>query len=147
MNGKMQNASSTQFIDVSPVPDIVHYVGLLNRVADLSSEIVDYQKVVEIEETKRIEIRERSEKQMAFLSRQLDMYEQDLLADIDRLKVFVEGTMDAVQKLIEKEKYELADTFHERVADKLEGRVSRIAAKFNENIAGKNFFLFEEKDT
>ena len=131
-----------QFLDISPVSDIVHYVGLVNRLADLSSEVIDYQKVIEIEETKRIEIRERADQQMTILSRQLDMYEQDLVADIHRLKTFVEGTMDAVQKLIEKEKYELADTFHQRVTDRLEGRVSKIADNFNNNVAGRNFFYF-----
>ena len=133
-----------QFLDISPVPDIVHYVGLIHRIADLSSEVIEYQKVIEIEETKRIEITERADQRMTALSRQLDMYEQDLLANIHRLKIFVEGTMDAVQKLIEKEKYELADTFHKRVTDRLEGRVSYITDNFNNNISERKFFTFEE---
>jgi hypothetical protein len=147
MSESMQSFSDEQFIDISPIPEIVHYVGLINRIADLSSEVVDYQKIVQIEETKRIEIQKKSEQQMTLISRQLDLYEKDLIADIDRLKLFVEGTMDAVHKLIEKERYELADVFHQRVTERLEGRVSNVTDQFNERIGGRNFFLIEEKDS
>lgn len=151
MDEQIQCIPSNEFLDVSPVSDIVHYVGLLHRAIDLSSEIVEYQKVVKeyeiiekYEETKRLEIKATADKEMAELSRQLDMLEKDLLADIDRLKVFVEGTMDAVQELIRKGQYEFADKFHERVADRLEGRVSLVMNKFNQANSGSTIFKIEE---
>ena len=133
MDEQIQRIPSNNFLDVSSVSDIAKYVGLLHRAIDLSSEIVEYQKVVKeyeiiekYEETKRLEIKATADREMVGLSRQLDMLEEDLLADIDRLKVFVEGTMNAVQELIREGQYEFADKFHARVADRLEGRVSLV---------------------
>ncbi|MBD1895524.1 hypothetical protein [Coleofasciculus sp. FACHB-129] len=153
MDEQLQRIPNNQFLDISPVSDIVHYAGLLHRVIDLSSEVIEYKKVVEEyhivveqEETKRLEIRTIATKEMTELSRQLDMLEKDLLADIDRLKVFVEGTMDAVQELIRKGQYEFADKFHERVSDRLEGRVSLVMNKFNQANSGSAVFKIEENE-
>lgn len=153
MDEQIQRLPNNQFLDISPVSDIVLYVGLLHRVVNLTSEVIEYKKavgeyqvVVEQEETKRLEIRTISAKEMTELSRQLDMFEKDLLADIDRLKVFVEGTMDAVQELIRKGQFEFADKFHERVADRLEGRVSLIVNKFNKANSGNEVFKIEENE-
>ena len=151
MDEQIQQIPINEFLNVSPVSDIVHYVGLLHRVVNLSSEVIEYKRVVEEyqvvveqEETKRLEIKTTATKEMTELSRQLDMLEQDLLADIDRLKVFVEGTMDAVQELIKREKYEFADKFHERVANRLEGRVSLLMNKFNQANSENPVFKIEE---
>lgn len=146
MDEQLQRIPNNQFLDISPVSDIVHYAGLLHRVIDLSSEAIEYKKVVEQEETKRLEIKTIATKEMTELSRQLDMLEKDLLADIDRLKVFVEGTMDAVQELIRKGQYEFADKFHERVSDRLEGRVSLVMNKFNQANSGSAVFKIEENE-
>ena len=150
MDEQIQRTSNNQLFDISPVPDIVHYAGLLHHAMNLSSEIIECKRaveecrvVVEQEETKRLEIRMIADKEMIELSRQLDMFEKDLLADIDRLKVFVEGTMDAVQELIRKGQYEFADKFHERVADRLEGRVSLVIDKFNQVNSGNSIFKVE----
>ncbi len=150
MDEQIQHIPSTQLLNVSPVSDINQYVGLLSQAINLSSEIIEYNRVVkeyEIiavqEETKRLEIITTSTKEMAEVSRQLDMLEKDLLADIDRLKVFVEGTMDAVQELIGKGQYEFADKFHERVADRLEGRVSLVMNKLNQVNSGNPSFKIE----
>jgi hypothetical protein len=151
MDEQIQRISNNQFLDISPVSDIVVYVGLLHRVVNLTSEVIEYKRVVEEckvvveqEETKRLEIRTVAAKEMTELSHQLDMLEKDLLADIDRLKVFVEGTMDAVQELIRKEQYEFADKFHERVAKRLEGRVSLIVNKLNQANSGGAAFKIKE---
>lgn len=150
MDEKIQHIPSAQLSNVSPVSDINQYVGLLSLAINLSSDIIEYNKVVkecEIitvqEETKRLEIITKSTEEMAELSRQLDMLEKDLLADIDRLKVFVEESMDAVQELIARGKYELADKFHERVADKLEGRVSLVRNKLNQANSENSTFKIE----
>jgi hypothetical protein len=151
MDEQIQHIPNNQFLDISPVPDIVQYAGLLHHAMNLSSEIIEYKRaveecrvVVEQEETKRLEIKTIADKEMTELSRQLDMFEKDLLADIDRLKVFVEGTMDAVQELIKKGQFEFADKFHERVADRLEGRVSLIVNRFNQTNSGNAVFKMEE---
>ncbi|NJR48179.1 MAG: hypothetical protein HC780_00175 [Leptolyngbyaceae cyanobacterium CSU_1_3] len=151
MDEQIQRISNNQFLDISPVPDIVHYAGLLHHAMNLSSEIIEYKRaveecrvVVEQEETKRLEIRTIADKEMTELSHQLDMFEKDLLADIDRLKVFVEGTMDAVQELIRKGQYEFADKFHDRVAKRLEGRVSLIVNKLNQVNSGGTAFKIKE---
>jgi hypothetical protein len=150
MDEKIQHIPSAQLSNVSPVSDINQYVGLLSIAINLSSDIIEYNRVVkecEIitvqEETKRLEIITKSTEEMAELSRQLDMLEKDLLADIDRLKVFVEESMDAVQELIARGKYELADKFHERVSDKLEGRVSLVRNKLNQANSENSTFKIE----
>jgi hypothetical protein len=150
MDEQIQHIPSRQFLNVSPVSDINRYVGLLGQVIDLSSEIIVYKRVVkeyEIiatqEETKRLKIITKSTEEMAEISRQLDILEKDLMADIDRLKIFVEGTMDAVQELIGKGQYEFADKFHERVSDRLEGRVSLVMNKFNQANPKNSYFKIE----
>jgi len=153
MDEQIQRISNNEFLDVSSVSDIVHYAGLLHRVMDLSSDIIEYNKVVKEyekivvqEERKRLETIITANKEMTELLSQLDRLEKELLADISRLKVFVEGTMDFVQQLIREGRYELADKFHERVANSLEGRASLVMNKFNQANSGGVVFTIDENE-
>lgn len=96
MDEHIQHIPRNEFSDISPVSDIVQYVGLCHQVLDLSSQIVEYKKVVEEEETKRLDIRRIANKEMTKLSGELDLLEKDLLADLDRLKVFIDDVNSSI---------------------------------------------------
>lgn len=138
MNNQPNYLSQKQFQDISSLPDVVQYVGLV-------SQLIEYSTVREQEETKRQAIKSHAEREITLIQGKLSLMEKELLADQENLKKFVEGTMDSIPQLIQHGQFELIDILHERVANNLQGRVSKVAETFNEYNAGGNVFFLEDQ--
>jgi hypothetical protein len=139
MNNQPNHLSQNQFQDISSLPDVVQYVGLV-------SQLIEYSTVREQEETKRQAIKSHAEREITLIQGKLALMEKELLADKENLKKFVEDTMDAIPQLIQHGQFELIDKLHERVANNLQGRVSKVAETFNEYNAGGNVFFLEDQE-
>lgn len=99
---------------------------MLQKIVDMA-----LQKITDMAEqqkggTERFATRETACLELHVISRRLAIYEQDLLADLERKNIFIEATMNATQELIKKGHYELAEKFHDRAAGMFEGIVGRI---------------------
>lgn len=124
--------------------DVLQALGHIGEVVKLGNAIVDYQKTVEHEITERAKIIAESQERLTVISRQLDLFETDLLADIERTKKFVDDSMDAIHKLIDKGDHQVATVLHECVMRYLQGKASMVVSKFNQNDASSGFKILEE---
>lgn len=139
MNNELNPINHNQFHTISPLSNVVEYVSVFNQ-------FIEYKKVVEQEETKRLDIKSQTAKDLTIISGKLDLMEKKLIADKEDLRKFVNGTMEAIPKLIELGQFDLIDKLHERVANNLQGRVSRVAETFNQSNPGKDIYLLEDNE-
>lgn len=146
MDNQSSSITNTQFQGISNLPDVVQYISFLNKLLECRNEFTKYQIVKEQEDRKRLDITSQTAKELTLISGKLALMEKELLADKEDLRRFINGTMDAIPKLIELGQFELIDKLHERVANNLQGRVSRVANTFNSYNSDGNIRFLESDD-
>jgi hypothetical protein len=146
VDNQSSSITNTQFQGISNLPDVVQYISFLNKLLECRNEFTKYQIVKEQEDRKRLDITSQTAKELTLISGKLALMEKELLADKEDLRRFINGTMDAIPKLIELGQFELIDKLHERVANNLQGRVSRVANTFNSYNSDGNIRFLESDD-
>lgn len=124
--------------------DVLKALGHISKVVELVNAGFELKKTIEYEETARTQIISDSQERLAIISREFDLFELDLLADIDRTKKFVDDSMSAIHKLIDKGDHQAASMLHECVMRYLQGKASMVVSKFNQNNASSGFRIIEE---
>lgn len=146
MDNQSSNITNTQFQGISNLPDVVQYISFLSKLLECGNEFTKYQIVKEQEESKRLYIRSQTAKELTSINGKLALMEKELLDDKEDLRRFINGTMDVIPKLIELGQFDLIDKLHERVANNLQGRVSRVANTFNSYNSDGNIRFLESDD-
>jgi hypothetical protein len=114
-------------------PYISEYIELAFQAVPLVRRALELPHQLSQEKTIRLEIQKEAEKQRLIIERRMDQLDAELEADFESSKHFVIVTMRVFEKLIEDGRIEEAMILHERVINKLSGRVSIAADKFNQN--------------
>jgi len=114
-----------QIEGISSIAEINTYLDLLSRWIALGNSKANLDRegvlsdINNNKEANRVEM-------INSISQQLELLEQGLIADADRLENFIDNTMSSIHKLMEREQYDLADILHERVTRRLEGHTHSI---------------------
>lgn len=128
--------SSQSISGVSQINEVSLYL-------DLFSQLLNHSKAMERNEIDRLAIQKTSEENILRISKEMDLLEKKLLSDESNLREFVENSWKRIDELIEREQFELADRFHQRISSKFEGRVKRTIERINDSSADSSFLLSE----
>lgn len=124
-----QIVSSGTYSEIVEFSQISEYIELAFQIVPLLDKALDLPKQLAEEETKRLAIRENADNQRRIIERRMDQLDAELAADLNTINV----SMRVFEKMVENGHIEQAMILHERVINKLSGRVSIAADKFNQN--------------
>ena len=120
---------SRPYSEIVEISQISEYIELAFQIVPLLDKALELPKQLAEEETKRLAIRENADNQRRMIERRMDQLDTELEADLNVINV----SMRVFEKMVEDGHIEQAMILHERVINKLSGRVSIAADKFNQN--------------
>jgi hypothetical protein len=142
-----QIVQSGSYSDITDNPRVLAYIDLAFQMAPLVNKALDVafqavplvDKALDLgsqlskERETRLKIQVEAEERRMLIERKMDQLDAELAADFEERKNVFAASMRAFEKLIESGHVEQAMILHERVINKLSGRVSVAADKFNQN--------------